>query len=41
MKKYYSEPELEIRKYVIKEEVFTDSNPNGDLDDDDNNDYFK
>ncbi len=26
MKKYYSEPELEVRKYLLKD-VFTDSDP--------------
>ena len=43
MSKFYEAPEMEIRKYVITQDVFTDSDleGNGNLDDDDNNDYFK
>lgn len=38
MTKYYSEPELEVRKYVIADSVFTDSTNDPNLynnDDDD------
>lgn len=27
MRKYYSEPILELRKYIITNDIFTDSNP--------------
>jgi len=41
MKKYYDEPLLEIRKYQITTDIFTDSNDgNGNLHDDDEYDYF-
>ena len=43
MKKFYSEPEVELRKYVFTEDVCTNpSNPDtgGDLHDDDEYDYF-
>lgn len=37
MARHYSEPELEVRKYAIASDIFTDSNPNqgGGLIDDD------
>ena len=43
MKKFYSEPEAEIRKYVISQDVCTTpSNPGNedDLNKDDSYDYF-
>ena len=43
MKKYYSEPELEIRKYNLIDDVCaTDSDPDKDKDlhDEDEYDYF-
>jgi hypothetical protein len=43
MRKFYSEPELEIRKYIVSEDVCTNpSNPddNKDLHDEDEYDYF-
>lgn len=44
MKKYYSQPELEIRRYKILSDVVTASNPEindkNDLNKDDEVDYF-
>ncbi|MBQ9530431.1 MAG: hypothetical protein IJR70_00010 [Eubacterium sp.] len=43
MRKVYSEPELEIRKYIITEDICTDpSDPDKDKDlhDEDEYDYF-
>lgn len=44
MKKLYSQPELEIKKYKVLDGVFTTSDPenneDNDLNTDDNYDYF-
>ena len=43
MKKFYSEPEVDIRKYFVTEDICTNpSNPDtsGDLHDEDEYDYF-
>jgi len=41
VRKEYSEPVAELRKYHITQDIFTDSNDDGgDLHDDDTYDYF-
>ena len=43
MRKFYTEPEIELRKYLVSEDICTSpSNPDGDKDlhDEDEYDYF-